>query len=271
VRRVTVAVDHYRNSLGQLAGLKRQRTTGSHIVDTYNLAGQFDKDLPLYEESLKLKKAKLGGEYPSTARSMAYLGSALLKNQSFAEAETYLRECLTIREKILPDDWRTFRDKSMLGGALAGQKKFQEAEPLLIAGYQGMKHRKAKIPAAGKIRLVEAVERLVQLYEATGKKQAVTKWKTELTQRQAAVTKAAKEMRPVQPSGKPVSPKTQLKAGNRVLVEWNDKWWKGQVLKVLPDGNVKIHYVSWDAKFDEVAPRTRLRLPGKKTSNPKNR
>ncbi len=111
----------------------------------------------------------------------------MLKLQAWQAAETYLRECLTIREKILPDDWLMFNTKSLLGGALAGQKKFQEAEPLLIAGYQGMKQREAKIPAAfARIRLVEAVQRLVQLYEATGKTLELAKWKTELTQRQAA-------------------------------------------------------------------------------------
>jgi hypothetical protein len=30
----------------------------------------------------------------------------------------------------LPDDWVLFSTKSLLGGALAGQKKFQEAEPV---------------------------------------------------------------------------------------------------------------------------------------------
>ena len=34
----------------------------------------------------------------------------------------------------------------MLGGALAGQKKFPEAEPLLIEGYSGMKERAGQIP-----------------------------------------------------------------------------------------------------------------------------
>ena len=82
--------------------------------------------------------------------------------------------------------------------------------------------------------------------------------------------KAANEMGPVQPSGKPVSSKTRLKTGDRVLVEWGDSWWKGQILKVLPDGNVKIHYIGWDAQWDEVAPRTRLQLPEKQTANPKN-
>ena len=55
--------------------------------------------------------------------------------------------------------------------------------------------------------------------------------------------KAAREMQPVRPSGKPVSQQTQLEAGDQVLVEWSESWWKGEVLEVLPNGNVRIHYV----------------------------
>jgi eukaryotic-like serine/threonine-protein kinase len=75
----------------------------------------------------------------------------------------FLRECLAIREKTQPDVWSTFNTKSMLGEALLGQKKYADAEPLLLAGYEGIKKREAKIPAQGKIRLTEALERLVQL------------------------------------------------------------------------------------------------------------
>ncbi len=43
-----------------------------------------------------------------------------------------------------------------------------------------MKQREKTIPEQGKIRLAEAVERLVQLYEASGTKDEVAKWRTEL-------------------------------------------------------------------------------------------
>jgi hypothetical protein len=46
-----------------------------------------------------------------------------------------------IREINQPDDWQSFDTRSLLGSALAGQKKFVEAEPLLVSGYEGMKHR----------------------------------------------------------------------------------------------------------------------------------
>jgi hypothetical protein len=39
-----------------------------------------------------------------------------------------------------------------------------------VQDYEGMKQREPKIPPQGKARLTEALERLVILYEATGRK-----------------------------------------------------------------------------------------------------
>ena len=103
-----------------------------------------------------------------------------MNHRQYPAAETYLRECLTIREKQLPDDWVLFNTKSMLGGALAGQKKFQEAEPLLVEGYSGMKDREEKIPPAAKTRLPEAIRRLVDLYTAWEKPEEAAKWRAVL-------------------------------------------------------------------------------------------
>jgi len=68
-----------------------------------------------------------------------------------AEAETLFRQALAIRA-----DSRLFYARSLLGGSLLGQKKYAQAESLLLAGYEGMKQREAKMPANGKIRLKEA-------------------------------------------------------------------------------------------------------------------
>jgi serine/threonine protein kinase/tetratricopeptide (TPR) repeat protein len=106
--------------------------------------------------------------------------SYFLREGRLAEAETALRKCLAVREKQIPDDWRIFSTKSMLGGALLGQEKYAEAEPLLISGYEGMKGREATIPEAGKVRLKEALEGIVQFYEATGQFDQVEKWKRKL-------------------------------------------------------------------------------------------
>ena len=103
-----------------------------------------------------------------------------MKFRQYQAAETYLRECLTIREKKLPDNWIVFNTKSMCGEALAGQKKFPEAEPLLVEGYQGMKDREAKIPPAAKTRLPEAIQRLVDLYTTWDKPEEAAKWRAML-------------------------------------------------------------------------------------------
>jgi hypothetical protein len=102
------------------------------------------------------------------------------RHRNHPAAETYLRESLTIREKKLPDDWRLFNTMNLLGGALAGQKKYQEAEPLLVEGYSGMKDRQAKIPAAAKTRLPEAIRRLVDLYTAWDRPEEAAKWQAVL-------------------------------------------------------------------------------------------
>jgi hypothetical protein len=75
-----------------------------------------------------------------------------------------------------------FNTRSLLGGSLLGQKKYAEAEPLLRSGYEGMKVREDEMPAAGTIRLVQALERLVQLYEDTARPDEAAQWKQKLAE-----------------------------------------------------------------------------------------
>jgi hypothetical protein len=76
--------------------------------------------------------------------------------------------------------------KSLLGGSLLGQKTYADAEPLLKEGYDGMKQREKTMPPAAKVRLTEALERLVQFYDATGNAAEAERWRKELAARKAA-------------------------------------------------------------------------------------
>jgi hypothetical protein len=120
------------------------------------------------------------GVMTELAGIQAEQGRSLLVGKRYAEAEPILRECLAFREKFIPDHWLRFNAMSMLGGALLGQVKNAEAEPLLLQGYEGMKQREGAIPAPGKPRLTEAVERIVRLYEATGRPEKAREWRTKL-------------------------------------------------------------------------------------------
>jgi hypothetical protein len=111
-------------------------------------------------------------------------GLETLQASRFRAAELLLRDCLAIQEKTRPEAWNTFDTKSMLGGALLGLKNYADAEPLLLAGYEGMKQRQARVPPDVKARLTEAVSRLVQLYEALGNNDEARKWRNELEEQQ---------------------------------------------------------------------------------------
>ena len=156
------------------------RWVGDLLVDAYAKAGRQAEALKLVRERLAEARKALPKDSPQLAGALAQSGRPLLSVKAYADAEPILRECLAIREKTQPDLWNTFTAKSMLGGALLGQKKYAEAEPLLVAGYEGMKRREATIPPLAKDRLTEALERLVQLYEATDKPdEAANKWQAD--------------------------------------------------------------------------------------------
>ena len=98
----------------------------------------------------------------------------------YAAAEPLLRECLAIRAAKLPDVWLTFHARSQLGGSLLGQKKYAEAEPLVLTGYEGMQAREAWISGRDKNWLIEAGARIVALYDAWGKPGAAAAWRAKL-------------------------------------------------------------------------------------------
>jgi eukaryotic-like serine/threonine-protein kinase len=151
----------------------------NNLAVGYQAAGQVDRAMSLLGELVVLWKQRAGTDSTPYAGALASLGLALLREEKWAEAESNLRGALTIREREEPDLWSTFHIRSMLGGALLGRKRHAEAEPLLRAGYEGMKQRADKIPPQGKIRLAEALDRLIELAEATDTPDDARKWKDE--------------------------------------------------------------------------------------------
>jgi hypothetical protein len=63
------------------------------------------------------------------------------------------------------------------------------------------------------------------------------------------------------PGGARVTASTRLAPGDTVYVEWNEKWYAGEIVSLFPDGSVRVHYVGWAPSWDAVAVRSRLRLP----------
>ena len=84
---------------------------------------------------------------------------------------------MKFREKHIPDHWTSFNTKCLLGACLAGQSQHAEGEKLLLEGYKGMKDREKDIPPQGKVRLSEAIEYIVKLYEDWEKPEEAAKWR----------------------------------------------------------------------------------------------
>jgi hypothetical protein len=137
----------------------------------------------LLRETVERRRKLLGDKHPRLASSLADLADALLIRKKFTEAEPAVRECLAISEKGAPDDWEAFHARSLLGACLLGQKHYAEAEPLLEAGYQGMRQHDEEISRRNKPRDLElALTRLIQLCDETSQSAKAAAWRKALAE-----------------------------------------------------------------------------------------
>jgi len=133
-----------------------------------------------YEKRLTLLRN--GEPSAELATAHADVAGTLMAEGQFKEAEPYLRECLELREKLLPDDWRCFSARSLLGECLMGQQQLEAARPLLLGGWEGLKARIPATDAKAPKTLKPALDRLIRLYTALGDTAETAKWRAELTE-----------------------------------------------------------------------------------------
>ena len=154
-------------SMHNLAALRRHQAR-------YAEAEQLDMKV------LETRRRVLGPQHPATTDTMASLSELWLLGHRYAEPEPLLREALNTLQHTSPDSWKRHYLESLLGAVLAGQKRYAEAEPLLLSGYAGLIQRKATIPAASKSNLADAADWIVQLYRDWGQPDKTTEWQSKL-------------------------------------------------------------------------------------------
>jgi hypothetical protein len=150
------------------------------IATSLSQHGKWALGEPVFRDAVELARKQFGTDDPRTAGFLAPLCQSLVAQGKWVEAEPVVRECLAIREKLQPEDWSTFNTRSLLGASLLGQKKFAEAEQMILSGYSGLKARETRIPPQARSRLTEAAERVVKLYEAWEKKEKAAEWRARL-------------------------------------------------------------------------------------------
>jgi serine/threonine protein kinase len=181
------------------------------LFESYIEAGRSEDAIRLSTEMLADFRRTQPQDSLELARELAYLGSRLLKAKAYDKSEPLLRECLTLRESLakaaVDDDtsqavrpWHVAGTKSFLGSALVGQaesvgdrqardKLLAEAEPLLIDGWEGLKAAADlalvnpadpdALHEASRVVLTDTLDRLIELYSAINKPDAVNKWEAE--------------------------------------------------------------------------------------------
>jgi serine/threonine protein kinase len=152
-----------------------------NLGQAYALAKQGDKAAATFGAFVDGKRKASPKDSAQFAALLAQVSRHLLNCGQHVAAEPLLRECLANREKTQPDAWTTFNTMSMLGGALLGQKKYVDAEPLLLKGYDGMKAREKTIPQSGggELRIPNALDRLIEFCTATNQQEELKKWRAE--------------------------------------------------------------------------------------------
>jgi non-specific serine/threonine protein kinase/serine/threonine-protein kinase len=135
---------------------------------------------PLFVELVATRRRAQGAGHLEVARALVDLGLTELQLGKFDEAEARLREGLAILEKVSPEGWERFDAMVLLGASLAGQKKYPEAEPPMLSGYEGLKAREPSIPVPNRGCLADAVKRIVALYTAWGKPEKAAEWRSKV-------------------------------------------------------------------------------------------
>ncbi len=168
------AVETQRRAVAALrnANLMRQTAFEAKLVEYLLDIGATGEAAKVARDMISSRRTS-GDEY-ATAYALVLAATQFVSHGEHAEAETRLRECLEIRKRILPEGhWFIANTNSILGGAIAGQGRYQEAEPLLLESYSSLKDDHEALLA----RKREALKRLVELYEAWGKPDEAAMWR----------------------------------------------------------------------------------------------
>jgi eukaryotic-like serine/threonine-protein kinase len=172
------SVDASRHGLGEEHPVTLDNVSG--LADVHWRQGKLSQAEDEYAKLAEARRRAQGAEDESTLWTLTSLGRVRLLQKKYEDAEAGLRDALKLYEKAHPDLWERYSCQSLLGASLAGQKKFSDAEPLLVSGYEGLLQNESKIFVPSRSNLLEAGERIVKFYQDWEKPHKATEWKLRL-------------------------------------------------------------------------------------------
>jgi serine/threonine protein kinase len=143
---------------------------GTSLIDK----GDAGRAVEALREALQMQRKVMPDDHPEVVGTQVALGSALTENGQAKEAELILRQGQKYRHDNFPrGHWLTANAESLLGGCLTALGKYDEAESLLLHAHGDLRAARDTPP----VRLRQAGERIVRLYEAWGKPEKAAAWR----------------------------------------------------------------------------------------------
>jgi hypothetical protein len=133
-------------------------------------------------------------ERTATANLLGFLALNLLLQERYDEAEPVARDAVAMNRT---EDFKFPYWVSILGAALLGQKRYAEAEPLLLKGYEGTKQVESLFIEC-KWRNTQVGKWIIHLYEAGNRPEKARMWRAKLE----AESRAAGQRKEVRPQPK---------------------------------------------------------------------
>jgi serine/threonine protein kinase/tetratricopeptide (TPR) repeat protein len=164
------------------AGHPTTLTSKNSLAELYKERGKYEHAEPLARQAAEGAVKQFGFAHPRTqsyVRDLAGVCEAWGKPEK--AQELLQRQLDFLRSRGEADAQAAAAVKVSLGGNLLAQKKYAEAEPLLLQGYEGLVKAAGPMrPRAREERVKEALSGLVRLYEATDKKDEAARWRKKL-------------------------------------------------------------------------------------------
>jgi non-specific serine/threonine protein kinase/serine/threonine-protein kinase len=157
-------------------GARQTVNSLDYIVDMYFRQGKYREAHPYADQLLPARRRMLGSDNATTMDAAVKLALADLAVGNVATATALAREAQDWDRKNRPNVWARFWSESLLGASLARERKFEEAEPLLLEAYAGLSSSKEAADAGNRRQIEFALQSIHDLYTVWGKLAEAVKW-----------------------------------------------------------------------------------------------
>ncbi len=145
------------------------------LASSYVKVGRLEEGIAMKEKSLRLKQKVLSEGNITTVMTMRDLALIYYSAGQLKDAERQYLQLLAVEKKKGAKNWLFYNDQRVLGEVFYKQKKYSEAEPLLLSAYEGLN---ATLFSNNKHigQVYYAASYLRELYQEWGKPEKATKW-----------------------------------------------------------------------------------------------